>query len=381
MLISVVLRKHCQFYKMGIDMSAAFDTVKRSTILRLLEDAGCSQDGIRLVRLLLANTTVRVRVNRATSTVFLSTIGAYQGDSLSGCLFTLTLAGSLNHLRVVTTSRPVLPISDCGMPLEWEYADDVDFVGESLGDLEEMLQVCTRVFREWGLKVNEDKTEFVRLHLAAPAEVDDDGNSLHNNEAWRTSKSLGSLLCSTRDIQRRIQLANAAFHTFSKIWTQGTKIPLKKKLLVYEAQVVSVLLYNCGCWSAPKDVLAKLDVCHRKHLRQILNIHWPAGTISNRELYHRCQTGPITERVRRARWRLLGHILRMADNCPPVTAMKFALNSGDLFSGRRGRPRITLLNTIQSDLKMYNLTLNNIEDFDNLRQIAMVKANWRNMFK
>ena len=150
---------------------------------------------------------------------------------------------------------------------------------------------------------------------------------------------------------------------------------------MYEAQVVSVLLYNCGCWSAPKDVLTKLDTCHRRHLRRILNIRWPTGIVSNRELYHRCQTGPITDRVRKARWTLLGHILRMADNCPPLMAMKFALNSGNLFDGRRGRPRITLLNTIQADLKKHNLDLNSIEDFDSLRQVAMQKATWRNMFK
>ena len=36
MLISVVLRKHHEFHKMGIDMTSAFDTINRSTILRLL---------------------------------------------------------------------------------------------------------------------------------------------------------------------------------------------------------------------------------------------------------------------------------------------------------------------------------------------------------
>ena len=48
---------------MGIDMSAAFDTIKRSTILNLLADAGCSDDDIGLVRFLLSNTKIRVRVN------------------------------------------------------------------------------------------------------------------------------------------------------------------------------------------------------------------------------------------------------------------------------------------------------------------------------
>ena len=108
MLISIMLRKQHEFYKMGIDMSSAFDTIKRSTILRLLEDAGCSDDDIRLVRLLLANTKIRVRVNSTLSAEFVSTNGAFQGDTLSGTLFTLSLAGALNHVRAVTVKRPTL---------------------------------------------------------------------------------------------------------------------------------------------------------------------------------------------------------------------------------------------------------------------------------
>ena len=214
-----------------------------------------------------------------------------------------------------------------------EYADDGDFIDSDLDFLTAMLPVCTSILEEWDLHVNESKTEFVHFYLARRGDVDSDGNSLVDNEAWRVSKSLGSLLCSTRDIMHRIVLAHAAFRTFSKIWLQGSKIPLKRKLLVYEVQVVSVLMYNCGCWSAPKNVLSKLDVCHRKHLRRTCNIHWP-GVISNEELYRRCNAIPITERVRKARWMLLGHVLRMDDSSPAVQALKYAITSGDILKGR-----------------------------------------------
>ena len=53
MLSSVVMRKGLTFNKMGIDMSRAFDTVKRDTLLRVLEDAGCSEDDMRLVKYLV----------------------------------------------------------------------------------------------------------------------------------------------------------------------------------------------------------------------------------------------------------------------------------------------------------------------------------------
>lgn len=381
MLISVVMRKHCEIYKMGIDMTSAFDTIKRSTILRLLEDAGCSSDDLRLVRILLANTTVTVRVNRETSSVFMSTRGAFQGDSLSGCLFTLSLAGGLNQIRAVFTERPAIPISDVGMPLEWEYADDADFIDNDLNKLETLLPVCTDVLKDWDLNVNESKTEFVRFYLALRGDVDSDGLSLVDSEPWRTSKSLGSLLCSTSDIKHRIILANSAFQTYSKIWLQGPKIPLKRKLLVYEAQVVSVLMYNCGCWSAPQKVTSKLDTSQRRHLRRICNIFWPKGRISNMELYRRCETVPITERVRKSRWTLLGHILRMEDNCPPVLAIRFAITAAEQYRGRRGRPRMNLFSTIQADLNEHNISLKTVVDLENLKELARDKVLWKNMFK
>jgi hypothetical protein len=98
---------------------------------------------IRLVRLLLSNTKLKVRVNNNLSAEFESVIGAFQGDSLSGNLFTLTLAGALNHLRVILTAlldRPNPPIAENGMPNESEYADDVDFLDEDLPTLQAIFQ-------------------------------------------------------------------------------------------------------------------------------------------------------------------------------------------------------------------------------------------------
>ena len=134
---------------MGIDMSAAFDTIKRSTILNLLADAGCSDDDIRLVRFLLSNTKIRIRVNNTFSVVFETTLGSFQGDSLSGCLFTLVLAAALNHLRTLIPFRPITPIDpDTMMPLEKEYADDVNFLDEEKVRLEFVLPIATHVLKE-----------------------------------------------------------------------------------------------------------------------------------------------------------------------------------------------------------------------------------------
>ena len=80
---------------------------------------------------------------------------------MSGCLFTLVLAGALRDLRNrLTTSmnRPNPPITDIGLSLDTEYADDVDFNDEDEDEesLRALLSIATKVLKDWNLFVNED---------------------------------------------------------------------------------------------------------------------------------------------------------------------------------------------------------------------------------
>ena len=170
------------------------------------------------------------------------------------------------------------------MPEESEYSDDVDFLNTDPDTLKALLPVAKAIFKEWNLEINEDKTEFVHFRVAERDEKLADGTPMRGNEEWCSTKLLGSLRCSTKDIIRRCTLGNVAFNNFKKVW-MNSKITLDKKLKVYEAQVVSVIMYNSSCWATPKAVLEKLNVCHRRHLRQIMNIRWPRSMISNKTLY------------------------------------------------------------------------------------------------
>ena len=114
-----------------------------------------------------------------------------------------------------------------------------------------------------------------------------------------------------------------------------------------------------------------------QHLRSICNIYWPSGVISNKELYRRCKTLPITKCVRKSTWTLLGHILRSDDNTPASLALRYAISSLDHFRGRVGRPRSNLLNTIQNDLKEHCIVLNTLEDLENLKFKAYDRVAWK----
>ena len=64
----------------GIDMTAAFDTIKRSKLLGILESI-VDEDELRMIRVLLSNTTLEIKVNsdEVISVLFHTNIGSPQG--------------------------------------------------------------------------------------------------------------------------------------------------------------------------------------------------------------------------------------------------------------------------------------------------------------
>ena len=80
----------------------------------------------------------------------------------------------------------------------------------------------------------------------------------------------------------------------------------------------------------------------------------------------------------------LGHVLRYDDDTPAFLALKFCVfteGSGSGFKGRRGAPRLNLLNVFRNDLKRRKIvnTLSNLDDLEILRATAINKVFWKSL--
>jgi hypothetical protein len=121
----------------------------------------------------------------------------------------------------------------------------------------------------------------------------ENGELLQGKEKWRKGKFLGFLLCNTSDIEVCYVMGNIKFQSFWKIWIRGLKIPLTKKLLLYNAKHVSIMLYNCNSWAG----MNKLNACHHKHLHRITGHQWHISLIPNEALYKMCNTTQLSTKV------------------------------------------------------------------------------------
>ena len=141
-------------------------------------------------------------------------------------------------------------------------------------------------------------------------------------------------------------------------------------------------MYNCSSWAPTKKSLDKLDVCHRRHLRDIMNIKWPKGFITNVNLYKICKTRPLSERVPKSRWKLLGHILRSEEDTPSNAALNYSVfvENSEKYVGRVGRPRCNLMTVLRKDLEARGLSLKSFSDITALRVIANDRLTWQRLY-
>ena len=273
-----------------------------------------------MIRFLHAATSLEPRLSTGDCYAFASTIGIPQGDSLSTVLFTVYLEAALRDLRSRLLPRPP---ADDRLPLDVEYADDIDFISYSRPYLNDIERIAPACLAEWSLQINAAKTE-------------------------RTSGPSTRVMAHHTQT-RRMQLANASFHKMWTVWFRGAQISLLLRLRLYSAFVLSVLTYNMGTWGLTKTELNRLDAHHLRHLRQIIGISCPPR-IANDALYRRTQSSPISAAIRAARGSLFGHVLRLPLDAPVHIAIDAYLE--DTGTPKfRGRPRCTLPATLGEDIR------------------------------
>jgi hypothetical protein len=139
-------------------------------------------------------------------------------------LFTCYLAAAISFVQRCSTTQP--PVSSLGITLEIKYTDDVDFIDEEKDTLYRLLPIAAKTLKESNPFMNKSKTEFTHVYLSDTQEKQENDKLLWGREEWRK----GKILCITSDIVAHCVMGNITFQSFWKIWIQGLKIPLTKKL-------------------------------------------------------------------------------------------------------------------------------------------------------
>ena len=142
-----------------------------------------------------------------------------------------------------------------------------------------------------------------------------------------TFKYLGSVLSADgdqlHDIRAKIGIATSRCGKLRHILTDRA-LPVKLKLRLYEAAVVSVLIYGCETWDINPDACRKLNGANSRMLS------WITGKTIPTEARPATTSFNIIKKVRQRRLRWVGHILRQGASFLPYQALKVQAQLGNV---------------------------------------------------
>ena len=157
------------------------------------------------------------------------------------------------------------------------FADDTICVSESAKALTRLLRNIETEGAKYGLKLNYDKCEVIRISRAEPLTKEDtiyfkNGKTVKNKQE---AKYLGCWLNDKGDPEREVKQRIANCMTVLKkldIYWREANPSISQKINVHDAIIRSKLLYGLESTAMSDTVKRKLDTFQLKGLRKILNI-------------------------------------------------------------------------------------------------------------
>ena len=325
-----------------IDFKAAFDSVKRDAIWKILEDHGMPDKLLRILRNMYSQSNSIVRRNDNLSEAFHVETGVRQGGVLSPFLFNILIDRILN----VATDNTNLGIRLETSITDLDYADDICLPEDNPDDAQNLLNRVVDAAKLVGLQLNESKTKCM-FSCCEPTVLFCNGVKLENVTEF---DYLGSrITCNgdiTPEVQHRIASATRNAAQLKKFWS-NRNITTRTKSKVYKACVRSALLYGAETWPVKKGDLARLSSFETRCARRFV---YNGFEIATQELLRKAQLdSPMDYVLRRMRLKWCGHVFRMPDE--RVTKEALFFEKAPTWKRPRGGVRRTWRSTVAADLE------------------------------
>ena len=368
-----------------IDLTKAFDLVSRNGLFKILSKIGCPPKLLSMIESLHTDMQGTVQFEGSISKPFSIRSGVKQGCVLAPTLFGIFFAMLLKHAYSTSSKGIYLHTRSDGRLFnlarlraktkvheviirDMLFADDVAIVAHSQNELQSLTDDFSQACKEFGLTISLKKTKVLSQGTIVPPSITIDNYGLDTVQQFTyLGSTITDNLSLDAELDTRIGKAAAIFARLtSRVWT-NTKLTVKTKMAVYNACVISTLLYGSETWTTYARQERRLNTFHLRSIRRILGITW-VDKIPNTEVLARAGTPSIFTLLRHRRLRWLGHVRRMPDDRIPKRVLY-----GQLASGNRttGRPKLRFRDVVKRDMKAVDIGLTTWES------LAADRSSWR----
>lgn len=372
-----------------IDLTKAFDMVSRSGLFSILRKIGCPPRLLSIIKCFHNNMHSTVFFDGTTSDPFPVNSGVKQGcvlaPTLFGVFFSVLLRHAFNdcsegvyiHTRAdgglfniarLRAKRKVETV----LIRELLFADDAALTSHSEAGLQQLVNRFSEACKEFGLTISLSKTNIMRQGIVCQPSISIDGHILDVVDDYvYLGSNISSTMSLDREVTSRIGKAAAVMANLNERVWDNTYLTTKTKMSVYQACVLSTLLYGSETWALYAKQTKQLNSFHVRCLRRILRIKWQ-DKITNAEVLNKCQMLSMYSILSERRLRWVGHVRRMGPERIPK-----ALLYGELAEGerKRGRPCLRFKDVCKRDMALAHIS------FDTWEETAADRTDWRTAVK
>jgi len=245
-------------YIVLLDWSKAFDRIKHDALLKALFRFGVRGPMLDLIGAIYQDRTFTVEDCGFQSEPLSQACGIAQGCPLSPYLFIMLMSVILADARRMSgvhTEGNFIVTPEMG------YADDTLLLGSSAATVQAHLDSVMAVGRTYGLELNLQKTVLMRVRGRQNI-IGTDGLPLKStSEAIYLGGRISVDNSESTELVRRLAEGRSSFNTLVSVWKHAN-IPMQRKLQIFEACVVSRVLYGLESVWLLKDQLRKLDTSY-----------------------------------------------------------------------------------------------------------------------
>lgn len=249
------------------------------------------------------------------------------------------------------------------------FADDAAVTTHTKQELQSLMDRLSRACNDFGLTISLKKTNILGQDTTVPPIITIDDYELDNvHQFTYLGSTITTNLSLDTEIDKRIGKAATTFARLTtRVWT-NPKLSVKTKLAVYNACVISTLLYGSETWTTYAKQERRLNAFHLRSIRRILGISWQ-DKVPNTEVLSRTHLPSMYTLLRQRRLRWLGHVHRMEDGRIPKDILY-----GELATGRRstGCPHLRFKDVCKRDMKALAI------DIKSWEELANDRSKWRN---
>lgn len=296
-------------YLCFIDYEKAFDRIKHTELINLLNNQGLDSRDITLIKSLYWEQSASIRIGDGVTSDIPVKRGVRQGCVLSPLLFNLysekVFQNALENLEdgIKVNGKIINNI---------RYADDTVIIANSPEGLQRLMDAITREGDALGLRINTDKTKTMVVSKNPNLGVN---INIYNKQIENVTKFkyLGSWITKDLDpeveIRARIEYARSAFMKMKGLLSNSA-LSLKIRYRFVKTYIYSILLYGVESWTLGIKTMRRLEAFEMWSYRRLLKISWTEHISNEIVLQRMGKDRKLLGKIKRRKTGYLGHIYR-----------------------------------------------------------------------